>query len=107
MTPLFTALAQRVAAWRSTGHSCEGYPAIGEVLAWARSTDDGSKLRCLRRPQAKALETYWYLRLVEDTAHIFDLYRKFYPKQSELLAALGLDHEKIRAYVLDEGIDAL
>ncbi len=107
MTPLFTMLAQRVAEWRSVGYSCEIYPAISEILAWASSTDDGSSLRFLRRPQVRALETYWYLRLVEDTAHIFDLYRKFYPKQSELLAALGLDHEKIRAYVLDEGIDAL
>ncbi|MEO7864096.1 MAG: DEAD/DEAH box helicase family protein, partial [Nitrospirales bacterium] len=53
------------------------------------------------------METYWYLRLVEKTPHVFDLYRKFYPKQSELLTALGLDHGDIKEYVLDEGFNAL
>ena len=44
---------------------------------------------------------------MEGTQHIFELYRRYYPKQSELLASLGLDAEGIKAVVLDEGIDAL
>jgi hypothetical protein len=77
-----------------------------QILEYALESETGT-LRFLRRPQLRALETYWYLRLIEKTPHIFDLYSRKYSKQSELLSALGLDHSDIKAYVLDEGIDAL
>lgn len=107
MTPLFALLQKRVAAWRDSGYPSEKFSAIGEILAWAATSDDGRSLRFLRRPQVLALETYWYLRLVENTPHVFDLYRRIYSKQSELLSSLGLESEEIRAIVLDDGIEAL
>lgn len=106
MNHLHQQIAAHVDQWRNSGYPSVDYPAIAEVLEWAKETETGN-LRFLRRPQLRALETYWYLRLIEKTPHIFDLYRDIYPKQSELLAVLGLDHGDIKAYVLDEGIDAL
>jgi hypothetical protein len=35
-------------------------------------------LRYLRQAQLRALETYWYLRLVEGTPHVFELYQRYY-----------------------------
>jgi hypothetical protein len=106
MNHLHQLIAARVDQWRNDGYPSPDYPAVAEILDWSRETETGN-LRFLRRPQLRALETYWYLRLVENTLHVFDLYQKYYPKQSELLGALGLDREDIKAYVLDEGIDAL
>ena len=102
---LYQVLAQRVAGWREQGYPHNAYPAIAEILEWA-ANPEGSGF-CLRRPQVRALETYWYLRLVENTPRIRDLYRRLFPKQSELLAALGLAHDEVREYVLDYGLDAL
>lgn len=106
MIHLHQHLAILVEKWRTDNYTCGEFPAIAEVLEWAKETETGD-LRFLRRPQLRALETYWYLRLIKNTPHIFDLYRKLYSKQSELLTALGLDQGDIKAYVLDEGIDAL
>jgi type III restriction enzyme len=106
MLHLHQQIAVRVTAWRAESYACVEYPAIGEILDWAHVPETGHA-RFLRRPQLQALETYWYLRLIEKTPHVFDLYKKFYPKQSEMLSALGLDHSEIKEYVLDEGLDAL
>jgi hypothetical protein len=106
MHHLYQQLATRVTAWRTENYACNDFPAIAEILEWAYVPETGHA-RFLRRPQLRALETYWYLRLIEKTPHVFDLYRKFYPKQSEMLSALGLDHSEIKEYVLDEGLDAL
>lgn len=106
MSHLYQQLAACVATWRANGYPSRNYPVIAEILEWAQVPETGQS-RFLRRPQLRALETYWYLRLVEDTPHVFDLYRKLYPKQSELLSALGLDHSEIKEYALDEGLDAL
>ena len=106
MSHLHQLLASRTSEWRQAGYSCEEFPAISEILEW-QVEGESKSLRFLRSPQLRALETYWYLRLVERTPHILDLYRHAYPKQSELLAALGLDHTDIKEYVLDEGMDAL
>lgn len=69
---LFEALSMHVAAWRENGYKHEMYPAIDEILEWARQPDVPNFR--LRAPQIRALEIYWYLRLVENTPHIFDLY---------------------------------
>jgi len=106
MRHLHQQIATRVAVWRADSYPSLKYQAIGEILDWAH-VPETEQSRFLRRPQLRALETYWYLRLVEKTPHVFDLYRKFYPKQSELLTALGLDHGDIKEYVLDEGFNAL
>jgi type III restriction enzyme len=98
---LHEALAARVAHWRSEHYPIENYPVIAEILEWAASPDV-SAFR-LRAAQLRALETYWYLRLVEGTPHIFDLYQRCYPRTNDLLAALGLDIPPIKDFVLDEG----
>jgi len=61
----------------------------------------------LRPPQIRALETYWYLRLCEETPHIFDLYRKVFPKTTELLDALGLGHRDIKDLAINESLDKI
>ena len=99
-------MASRVDTWRSAGYPCDEYPAIGEVLEWSRDAETGS-LRYLRAPQFRALEVYWYLRLVAQTPHVFDLYREMFPRQSELLEALGLHGEEFQRIVLDDGAEAL
>lgn len=106
MNHLHQRLAQQVDQWRAAGYPLPQYPALAEILEWAREGEIGN-LRFLRRPQLKALETYWYLRLIEGTPLIFDLYRSFFHKQSELLTALGLDNPRIKEFVLDEGLEAL
>jgi type III restriction enzyme len=106
MPHLHEKLAAAVAEWRQAGYPCSDYSAVAELFDWAKDTPTG-QLRFLRTPQLRALETYWYLRLVRKTPHVFDLYRQLYPKPSELRAALGLTASEIRDLVEDEGIDAL
>ena len=55
---LFEALSMHVAAWREDGYKHEDYPAIAEILEWARQSDVPNFR--LRVPQLRALETYWY-----------------------------------------------
>jgi len=98
---LYEKLAQEVSKWRSQGYPSEDYSSISEILQWAN--DPGGEGFRLRMPQLRALETYWYLRLCEETQHTFELYRKMYPKGTELLDALGLDHPEIKDSVIDEG----
>src|SRR5690348_14818755 len=74
VSTLFEQLRQRVNAWKQQGFTHEEFPIVGEILLWA-TDPDGSGFR-LRPPQIRALETYWYLRLVENTPKIFDLYQK-------------------------------
>ncbi len=106
MDHLHQRLAALVGSWREDGYRCPDFAAIGEILDWFSDQESG-QLRFLRRPQLRALETYWYLRLVERAPHVLDLYRKLFPKASELLQALGLGHSELAAYVMDAGIDAL
>ena len=71
---------------------------LAEILAWA-TTPDGSGWQ-LRPPQLRALEVYWYLRLVEKTPRIFDLYQRYFPPDEDtgaLLKALGISDEAFRA----------
>ena len=85
---LYQVLAQKVEVWRNTGYPMEEYPVISEILEWA-ANPDGSGFR-LRRPQVRALETYWYLRLVQNTPHILALYKHLFPRKADLLDALGI-----------------
>ena len=87
---LYEALAIKVTNWRKNQYPVEKYPAIAEILEWARQPDVSNfPFAC---PQLRALETYWYLRLVEKTAHVFDLYTHFFPKVTERMTALGMNH---------------
>ncbi len=105
MIHLHERLSAAVAAWRIAGYPAGDHAAIAELIEWCRG-DDGQP-RFLRSPQVRALETYWYLRLVEKTPHVFDLYRKLYPKPAELLAALGMEHAAIKEFVINEGLEEL
>jgi type III restriction enzyme len=106
MLHLYKLIQQDVAAWRDDGYPVDDYPAIAEVLDYATLPESDTR-RFLRKAQLRALETYWYLRLVEGTPHVFDLYQRYYPKPLDLLAALGLDRDEIKDFVLNEGMDAL
>jgi type III restriction enzyme len=101
MTQLHELIQRNVTAWRENGYFTDDYPAIAEILDYAVLPESGN-LRFLRQAQLRALETYWYLRLVEDTPHIFDLYRRYYSKPMNLLAALGLDSEEIKEFIVNE-----
>jgi len=77
---LHEVLAERVAAWRGQGYPHDDFPAIGEILQFAVEGEaegepfpESGTMRFLRPPQLRALETYWYLRVVENTPHIADL----------------------------------
>ncbi len=92
METLYARVAERTARWRAGSFPSPEYPAISEILEWAGEMEDG-ELRFLRRPQLRALETYWYLRLVERTPHIQDLYLRLFPPEDDkqaLLDALGV-----------------
>jgi hypothetical protein len=107
MNHLYQLLAEKVRLWREAEYPSEQFPAIGEIMQFQVADESGKNLRFLRPPQFRALEVYWYLRLVEKTPHISSLYTNCFKKQSELLTALGISSPQIRESVLDEGIDAL
>ena len=105
MSSLYELLKIKVNEWRTMDYPHAEYSTIGEILEWA-DNPEGSGFR-LRPPQHRALETYWYLRLIEGTPHITDLYWRLFPHKSDFLAALGLKHEDIKTFVLDHGTEAL
>ena len=103
---LYQRIQQKVRGWREDGYPTDDHPAVAEILDYATLPESDMR-RSLRKAQLRALETYWYLRLAEGTPHIFDLYRRYYPKPLDLLAALGLDHDEIKDFVVNEGMGAL
>jgi type III restriction enzyme len=102
---LYEALATKVTDWRKQNYPHDEYPAIGEILEWAQQPD--VPVFRLRAPQLRALETYWYLQLVEKTPHIFDLYTHLFEKTTERLDALGITHPEMRELALDYGFEGL
>ena len=102
---LYEVLASKVTEWRQKQYPYADYPAIDEILEWARKPDISSFQ--LREPQFRALETYWYLRLVEKTPHIFDLYTSCFIKSTERRAALGIEHNDLRDLIEDIGFSGL
>jgi hypothetical protein len=106
MNNLHQKLSELVARWREDGYPCESYPAISEILEWSMESQTMTT-RYLRLPQVHALETYWYLRLRMNTPHVFELYSKLFSGQSERLKAMGLDHQNIKDFLIDNGFDAL
>lgn len=105
MSHLHQVLAARVGQWRKDGYSSE-HPAIEEIFEWAKDPEAGS-LRFLREPQLRALETYWYLRLVEGTPHVFALHQKLFPSPPDLLDALGLSSPEITRLVAGQPLELL
>jgi Type III restriction enzyme, res subunit. len=108
---LHEALGREVDAWREAGYPSD-IPALAEILDFATDMqpgDDGAgaHLRYLRPPQLRALETYWYLRVVKRTPHVGDLYRGLFDATSDRLAALGLDSPALTRVVVDAGYEGL
>ncbi len=99
-------IAHCVDAWRAGSYPAPDYPAIAEILEWARDIDSGIP-RYLRTPQIRALETYWWLRLVEGTPHVFTLYQKLYPNPADLIDALGLGSPDITKLVVGQPLNLL
>jgi type III restriction enzyme len=107
MTHIFQLLGDKVTEWQENGYPSD-YPAITEILEYARISETDS-LRFLRAAQLKALEVYWYLRLVEKTPKVFGLYERYYPKAGDRMTALGIDrtNEEIRDILDNDGPKAL
>jgi len=101
-------LREEIEEWRNEDYKCD-YPAISEILnfSFVESETGGKTLRYLRRAQFEALETYWYLRLVEKTPHVFELYKKLYDDPIKLLKAFGIptENQEILQLALTGGVD--
>ena len=69
---LYQALNELVAQWRAADYLHSEYSTITEILEWAKAPEGSGFV--LRQSQIRALETYWYLRLQQNTPHVFDLY---------------------------------
>lgn len=106
MSYLYQALAARVDAWRVEHYPCTDFPAIREILEFATEDAETGQLRYLRRAQFRALETYWYLRLVLKTPRIPDLYTQLFPKPKDRREAMGLTHPNIVSFIADEGLES-
>jgi len=76
---LYQRLADRVGKWRDNRYKVEQYPTIGEILDWAKGHRKVVASN-FGHHNFRALETYWHLRLIEDTSHIFALYQKTIPQ---------------------------
>jgi len=101
-------LMGKVEEWRKKDYKCD-YPTIPEILNFSIvESEAGEKaLRYLRKAQFEALEIYWYLRLVEKTPHVFELYKKLYDDPIKLLKALGIptENQEILQLALKGGVD--
>ncbi len=104
MSHLYQILSALRQQWREDSYYCEPYPAISDILEYQFESETNSP-RFLRIPQIVALETYWHLRLVENTPHIFELYKKSFSKKADLVNALGISNKAFEA--ADYEVDAL
>ena len=105
--PLYDVLKSKVFEWRENNYPSD-FPVIAEILEF--NLDPETKnLRFLRKAQFEALETYWYLRLVEGTPHIFDLYKRLYDEPVELFKALNIyiSQEDLIKILSKGGIDSI
>ena len=93
MSLLHEIIAARVDTWRAKHYPCKDYPAIGEFLQFAYEDEQTGQLRYLRKAQFRALEVYWYLRLVVGSPKIPELYEQLFPKKPERREALGISNK--------------
>lgn len=92
MPHLYELLADKVNEWRNNNYNSD-FPVISEILEYAKISES-EELRFLRTAQLRALEVYWYLRLIEKTPKVFSLYDKYFTKKTEKLKALSIDSQK-------------
>ena len=108
---LHESLKKKIVQWRNEGYP-SAYSSLSEILEWQKINGKTASfsLRYLRQPQLEALETYWYLRVVLKTPHIFDLYKKWFADGYALLQALGVptNHNEVtRILTRGGGIDSV
>ncbi len=104
-------LKDKVTEWRGSNYKCN-YPTIEEILEYSFISNEIGiqSLRYLRKAQIEALETYWYLRLVENTPKIIELYDKLYDNPKDKFEALGIkltDTLKDELIFSGKGIDSI
>ena len=108
MSHLFQALAERVDAWRAARYDCPDFPAVREILDFAVEDPATGQLRYLRQAQMRALETYWYLRLVLKTPSVPALYEQLFPDPEQRCHAMGLSApEVLKLMAFGGGMDAV
>ena len=93
MAYLYQVLTRRVDGWRAAHYPCADFPAIREIFEFALEDGDSGQLRYLRHAQLRALETYWYLRLVLNTPKIPDLYEALFDDLPDRLDAMGVNEK--------------
>lgn len=100
-------LKSKVVEWRGLNYKSK-YPVLYEILSFNYDSETKS-LRFLRKAQFEAIETYWYLRLIEETPHIFDLYKRLYDDPVELFKALNIfiSQEDLIKIMSKGGIDSI
>lgn len=104
-------LKDKVAEWRKSNYKCK-YQTIEEILDYSFISNEKGvqSLRYLRKAQIEALETYWYLRLVENTPSVYELYNRLYTVPKEKFEALGInltDKLKDELIFSGKGIDSI
>jgi type III restriction enzyme len=104
---LYRILKSKNLEWRRNNYQSD-YPTISEILEFNLNPETGN-LGFLRKAQFEALETYWYLRLVEGTPHVFDLYKKMYNDPVELLKTLNINisQDDLVRILSEGGIDLI
>jgi len=92
---LDTVIGHKVLDWRLNRYPCDN-SALAEIFDYniIKAEDKAIDLRYLRKAQFEALETYWYLRLVEKTPLVIGLYQKFFNDDLSLLKALGMSFQE-------------
>ena len=105
MNHLFQALSARVDEWRQSRYACPDFQAIAEILDFALEDPAKNQLRYLRRAQFRALETYWYLRLVLNTPRIPDLYVNLFPSKGDRRTAMGLNSKELTGLIADTSLE--
>ncbi len=99
---LYLKLKLQVKQWRKDGYP-SSYSGLATILRHNRDNQkSGFKLR---EAQVEALEIYWYLRMMEDTTHILDLYKKYFQKKTDLLEALGVHKQETKDFAFNEGME--
>jgi hypothetical protein len=104
---LYDILKLKIKEWRENKYQ-SSFPTISEILEFNCDLETGN-LRFLRKAQFEALEIYWYLRIIEGTLHIFDLYKKMYKDPVELLKVLNINisQEDLIRILSEGGIDSI
>ena len=89
-------LKDKVTEWRESSYKCD-HPTIEEILEYSFiNNETGLKsLRYLRKAQIEALETYWYLRLVENKDYDGKVFNIFYSDVPEKKNDLIKGHYEI------------